>query len=242
MKKESLYKFLRLLKGDLFFLYKYGIFFVYAVFIAVYLVALHYIPAPTDNLVMKLLVFSDPAAMGLFFMGAVILLEKSQRVNCSIAVSPVTTNIYVISKSLAFMTAGLAVGIIIALGSGYFLTVQGIIGIAGASILYSMAGLFIASKARSLNQFIILSLPVEIIISTPAFFYPFEKLTSPIWIIHPGIAAMRLLFNQGNVSASSNIVLILLCLTSLAFWNTVVFFLAKSAVNKLFKSLGGGSL
>ncbi len=238
MKKQNSSKFLRLLKGDLFFLFKYGIFLVYSVFIVVYLVALHYISEPTRSLVMKLLVFSDPAAMGLFFMGAVVLLEKSQRVNSSLAVSPVTTKAYVLSKALAFMLAGLAVGLVIAAGSGHLLNLWAVLGVIGASLLFSMAGLFIACKARSLNQFIILSLPVEILISTPAFFYPFGKLTSPLWIFHPGLAAMRLLFTSGE----PNFAVSLSCLSSLIFWNILVFCFAKGAADKMFKSLGGGTL
>ena len=46
-------------------------------------------------------VISDPAAMGLFFMGAVILPEKSQRVTSFFAVSPLKAWEYVGAKVLA---------------------------------------------------------------------------------------------------------------------------------------------
>lgn len=260
MKKHNFPKLLMLLKGDLFFLFKYGIFFVYAIFIAVYLIILHYLPGKSGDLVMRLLVFADPAAMGLFFMGAVILLEKSQRVNSSLAVSPVTSRAYLLSKSISFMLAGLLVGIIIAFASGHSLSPFALTGLAGASLLFSMWGLLIATKARSLNQFIILSLPVEILISGPAFFFPFGKLTHPVWILHPGQAAMRLLFLTGGVSSSLGagnagtevlaalspttalLVEKLLALLSLLIWNLILFFLAKKAVDKMFKSLGGAEL
>jgi fluoroquinolone transport system permease protein len=226
-------RFLRLLKGDLFFLARYGLFFVYAVFIAVYLIMLHYIPGDTGAFVMKLLVFSDPAAMGLFFMGAVVLLEKSQRVNCSLAVSPVTVNEYVASKAVAFLLTGLAVALIIAFGSGNELTFPGIIGIAGGSLLFSMGGLFVASKTRSLNQFIIFSLPVEVFISLPGFLYAFGKIKSPLWLINPGVAAMNLLNGMAHFWLSA---------ASLCVWIGIVFFLTKRAVSRMFRELGGGSL
>ncbi len=253
-------KLARLIKADLFFLAKYGIFLVYAIFVAVYVAALHYISKyfsqETVIFVMKLLVFSDPAAMGLFFMGAVVLLEKSQRVNCSIAVSPVTTGSYVLSKAAAFMAAGVTVALAISWGSGHSLTLPGIAGVAGASMLFSMAGLFSATKAGSLNQFIIFTLPVEILVSTPAFLLPFGKLKSVLWTIHPGVAAMRLLFSSGGLangglatdslgttlSATGNSFANLAALASLAAWNTAVFFLAKKAADKMFRKLGGGSL
>ncbi|MBO4758682.1 MAG: hypothetical protein J5505_01340 [Spirochaetaceae bacterium] len=225
-----------LVKSDLFFLARYGIFLVYAVFIVVYLITLHYIPGQTGTFVMKLLVFSDPAAMGLFFMGAVVLLEKSQRVNCSIAVSPVTTAQYTLSKSIAFLVSGLAVGLVIAFGSGRYLTLWAIIGLAGSSLLFSMGGLFVATKTQSLNQFIICSLPVEIFISAPGFIFAFNKLTSPLWIIHPGVASVNLLFKESDVLAN------VFSIISLVIWNVIVFAVTRAAVSKMFKQLGGGSL
>ena len=226
----------KLLKGDLFFLARYGLFIVYAVFIAVYLIILHYLPGETGTFVMKLLVFSDPAAMGLFFMGAVVLLEKSQRVNCSLAVSPVTINEYIASKAIAFLIAGLVVGIIIAFGSGRSLGIAALLGVAGGSLLFSMGGLFVASKTRSLNQFIICSLPIEIFVSAPGFLFAFGKISSPLWLVHPGIAAMNLLFKENDIFQ------LLISLTSLVVWNAIVFFITKKAVGKMFKDMGGGSL
>ncbi len=229
-------RFLKLVKGDLFFLAKYGIFLVYAVFVVVYLIALHYIPGQTGTFVMKLLVFSDPAAMGLFFMGAVVLLEKSQRVNCSLAVSPVTVSEYVASKAAAFLVAGVAVGLIIAFGSGRSLNLAGIIGIAGGSLIFSMGGLFVASKTRSLNQFIIMSLPVEIFVSAPGFLAAFGKLSSPLWLMHPGVAAISLLYKDNGAPQA------LLSVFSLLIWAVIAFAVTKKAVNKMFMEMGGGSL
>lgn len=229
-------RLLKLIKGDLFFLARYGLFLVYAVFIVVYLVMLHYIPGETGTFVMKLLVFSDPAAMGLFFMGAVVLLEKSQRVNCSLAVSPVTVSEYIASKAAAFLIAGVAVGLIIAFGSGRSLNLAGITGIAGGSLIFSMGGLFVASKTRSLNQFIILSLPVEIFVSTPGFLAAFGKLSSPLWLMHPGVASMSLLFRElGTVQ-------FLLSVLSLLAWAVIAFAVTNKAVAKMFSDLGGGNL
>lgn len=229
-------RLLKLIKGDLFFLARYGLFLVYAVFIVVYLVMLHYIPGETGTFVMKLLVFSDPAAMGLFFMGAVVLLEKSQRVNCSLAVSPVTVSEYIASKAAAFLIAGVAVGLIIAFGSGRSLNLAGIIGIAGGSLIFSMGGLFVASKTRSLNQFIIFSLPVEIFVSAPGFLAAFGKLSSSLWLMHPGVASMSLLFRElGTVQ-------FLLSVLSLLAWAVIAFAVANKAVAKMFSDLGGGNL
>ncbi|MDK2905268.1 MAG: fluoroquinolone transport system permease protein, partial [Eubacteriaceae bacterium] len=60
------------------FLWKYGIIALYLIFTLIYLSLLAALPASVREMTALVLVFTDPAAMGLFFMGAVVLLEKSQ--------------------------------------------------------------------------------------------------------------------------------------------------------------------
>ena len=72
------------------FQWKYGFYFLYAIMIIIYLVIFSFFRGEVKNTIVSVCVYSDPAAMGMFFMGALILLEKSQRITNSIAISPVT--------------------------------------------------------------------------------------------------------------------------------------------------------
>lgn len=56
--------------------------------------------------------------MGLFFMGAIVLLEKSQRVNCALAVSPARDCEYMLAKLFSLAVIGLLVGGILAIAGG----------------------------------------------------------------------------------------------------------------------------
>ena len=51
-------------------------YFLYTVLTVLYAVVLLAMPESWQEKVAPILIFSDPAAMGLFFMGAIILLEK----------------------------------------------------------------------------------------------------------------------------------------------------------------------
>lgn len=61
------------------------------------------------------MIYSDPAAMGLFFMGAIVLLEKSQRVLNSLAVSPVKVSEYILSKVISLGVISSIVAMFIAI-------------------------------------------------------------------------------------------------------------------------------
>jgi hypothetical protein len=102
-----------LIKGDIGFQFKYGFYFVYAVFTLFYILLLLVIPTNIRKEVGTLLIYTDPAAMGLFFMGAIVLLEKSLRVLNSIAVSPVKVVEYIWSKAISLGIIATAVAVLI---------------------------------------------------------------------------------------------------------------------------------
>lgn len=108
----------KLFSADLRFMARYGFFFLYAVLTAVYIVVLSVIPAHWRKTAAVILIFSDPAAMGLFFMGAIILLERSQRTPCAVAVSPVRPAEYILAKAASLAVLSLAVAAVLVFAAG----------------------------------------------------------------------------------------------------------------------------
>ena len=105
-----------LLFGDMRFQVKYGFYFLYAVLTAIYTIAIFAIPESWKEKTAAILIFSDPASMGLFFMGAIILFEKSQHTPCAFAVSPVRPMEYIIAKVVSLSAVSLVVAAILAIG------------------------------------------------------------------------------------------------------------------------------
>lgn len=222
-----------LLKGDFTFQRKYGIWLVYVIFTVVYVCVLRTLPNEAVSIVGSILVFTDPAAMGLFFMGAILLLEKSQRINCSLAVSPITPDEYILSKIGTLMITGTIVGTVILLMGRVEGSLWTLLGIATGSILFSLCGLWMAVKVNTLNSFIVCTVPFELFITAPAILYLFGYCQSGWFILHPGVAAMRLVTETGTMN--------LICLLSITIWNAGVYLICKKAVIGYFRKLGGGN-
>lgn len=224
-------RLLNLTLNEFRFLYKYGILWIYAAFTILYLCLLALIPESAKQMTAIILVFTDPAAMGLFFMGAVVLLEKSQRVSNTIAVSPVLHSEYIIAKVISIMITGCVVGLIICL----FAKVQNIffvvVGIALSSVLFSLISLIVASRVETLNGFMIATVPFEIVICIPPLLYLFKVISSPLWTIHPGVAAMKILHLENGFQIFD--------LVSILCWIVILFIICKNEVRKSFVKLGG---
>lgn len=220
--------------GEARLLFKYEIFYIYIILSVLYLCLLESIPKNARVTTAVILIFSDPAAMGLFFMGAIVLLEKSQRLESSLGVSPIKISEYVIAKVLPLLTLGVFVSLLLCI----FGNIQNIflcmIGVALSSILFSLIGLFVASKIQTLNGFMIATVPFEIITFTPPILFLFGVIKSELWILHPGVAAIKLIMGNSHLCLAS--------ILSLCIWNILCFFISKAAVVKSFCKMGGAKI
>lgn len=155
---------------------KYGFYALYGILTVIYIVFLQALPISWREYASAIVIFTDPAAMGLFFMGAIVLLEKSQRLPCVIAVSPIRTRDYVTSKvvSLCFISILVAMILSISVGGEHITSI--VVGTGISSIIFSLFGMIIATKITSLNQFILFTLPIEIVGFVPAIIHLFDGL------------------------------------------------------------------
>jgi len=219
-----------LLRGDIRFQYKYGFYFLYMFFTILYISMLSLFPETWREKAAILMIFSDPAAMGLYFMGAMVLFEKSERVLDSIAVSPVRTYEYVLSKLFSIGVISVIVGFAIGFFSNAMdITVRFILGVFLCSCLFSSVGLILAAKSMSLNGFIISTIPAQLIINVPATAWLFGW--RPSWLlVHPGVNLMELCENQKTVLPAFII---------LVFWTLLAAVVANQKVKGMFREIGG---
>jgi fluoroquinolone transport system permease protein len=219
--------------GELRFAAKYGILALYGLITVIYILLLLWSAPATRPLSGGVIILIDPAAMGLFFMGAMVLLEKSQRVNCALAVSPVHAGEYIAAKALALYGLGLLVALIVAAVAGN--PPWGVVlSVTLSSLLFTMLGMMLACKSDSLNVFLLLSVPVEIVAFVPAMFYWFHGITSPLWLLTPGVAAIVLLGADTGLWLPAAL--------SLLVWNAGVYLLCRRVVAAYFAGLGGGKV
>ena len=219
-----------LIKGDIKFQFKYGFYFVYLIFTIVYISLIYVFPQSWRERAAVIMIFSDPAAMGLFFMGAIVLLEKSERVLSSIAVSPVKIGEYILSKVISLMLISAIVGIILALSANINNLFAVVIGISLGSAFFTLLGLIVAANISSLNQFLTATVPIEIISFLPPIFYLFGY-DNIFMLIHPGCIIIRLI--SGNSEH-------MFMFTAILFmWLGAIYAVAHRYIQKMFQSMGG---
>lgn len=211
---------------------RYGFYFLYAVLTVVYGMVLYALPEGWREKAAAILIFSDPASMGLFFMGAIVLLEKSQRTPWAFAASPVRPMEYVIGKVGSLSAVSLAVAAVLALTAGVGNLPMVLLGTAMAGGMFTLSGIVVAAKISSLNQFILWTVPVEVVGFVPAVLHLFG--ITPDWLrYYPVNVCMEMV--SGAVPSPAGIFVA-------AAWTAVLLRLSGQAVLAMWGSGGGGKL
>lgn len=218
---------INVIKGDIQFQWKYGFYLLYFIMVVLYLLFLSLLNGTVKETVAAICVYSDPAAMGMFFMGAMVLLEKSQKVLSSLAVSPMKPGEYIAGKVVSIALISELVGLVImhqGKTQNYILT---IIGILAGSLLFSFCGIIVGTKINTINQYIVGTLPFEMIGFVPVIAYRIGFLWDSKWmLIHPGCAAMRLIEGDGSM--------MLFCICSVVVWIMLLYCISIRCVRKMF--------
>lgn len=225
-------RFKNMLLWDMKFQGRYGFYLLYGILTIFYIVLLFSLPWSWKENAAALLIYSDPAAMGLFFMGAIILLEKSERVTSFFAVTPIYVWQYVCSKVLSLSMIALLVAAVLAVAvncrslplvlSGTFLS----------STVFTLLGIIIATKITSLNQFILATVPVEIFAFVPAVLHLFD-ITPDFFGFYPGNVFMDLI--AGRTFSGTGLMLSIALIEAL-------FRVTSRCVYKMWQSEGGVKL
>ncbi|WP_195269188.1 ABC transporter permease [Eubacterium sp. 1001713B170207_170306_E7] len=219
-----------LLRGDIRQQWKYGFYALYLILTVIYAGVLSVLPPDWREAGTALIIFSDPAALGLFFMGAVILLERSQRVLESLTVSPVRPEEYIFSKVVSLSLIGTLTAAVLGMVGGSPSLPLLCIGTFTGAMLFSMVGLTAATRISTLNQFIVLTVPIELLILGPAVLWGTGYRPRMLGL-HPGVAVYQLISGNPDWTA-----------LSLLLWLAAAFVMARAAYIKMTKSLGGVTL
>lgn len=214
---------------DIRFQAKYGFYFLYAVLTVIYIIILLALPESWREKAAAILIFSDPASMGLFFMGAIILLEKSQHTPCAFAVSPVYAVEYVIAKAASLSAISLVVAMLLALAAKVDHLYMILIGTVISSAIFTFLGIIVATKIVSLNQFILWTVPIEILCFVPAILHLFR--ITPAWLQYNPINVCMDMVSGHSPSAIGFLTVITM--------TVVLFVISRFCVLKMWDSIGG---
>lgn len=250
-----------LCRADSRMLRRHGITALYAALALIYTALIRFlVPAAESRRVTALLLITDPATLSLFFMGAIVLYEKTERLHAALYTAGIKPGAYLFSKCLnaawlgaltgcfvvwfadprvlAYAEGGIDVASVLN-GDLTALAVTAVCMLLGGT-LFTCLSLLPATAAKSLNGFVMRCAVVEIVALLPAvidLFYPLP----PYMGYHPAVLLTRALAQPqaaaGWLSQPDSL------LTGAAFlgWLLLAALLAKAAVKRLLTGKGGAA-
>lgn len=122
---------------------------------------------------LTLLIISDPALIGLLFIGFSIILEKDQNVLSALFVTPINHHFFLISKVfiLSIVCLFCAIGMVL-IGKGTSLNfIYFSFGILSICVIFSFVGIYLVSRTTEILHYILRSIPLIFLLSLPMFNY-----------------------------------------------------------------------
>jgi len=183
--------------------FRYGIYAAYAVVVAMYVGFLASLAPWLPDWAPAFIIFSDPAGLGFFFLGALMMLERSEGVRTALATAPLTIADYMGGKLLTLTTLSVVASTILHLASmrgGNIVLLAATVVL--TSIQYIGIGVPIARRFKTVSGYIMGSAGFL----TPAIAPGLLALVDPFptWLaIIPAVSQLRLmLIATGTVQSS----------------------------------------
>ncbi len=209
--------------------YSYGFYLLYLFLAAIYSLIIFLLPASWKTTAVAIIIFFDPAEVGLYFMGGILLLEKSQRLPGAIAVSPIREHEYIAANVTAMTLIAVIAGMIIGTIGGAANMGGLILGTILCAVLFTMIGIAIATVISDLNQFVLATLPVILILQITPVVYLFNQ-NNMILKAFPTSAILDMML--GNAPSSVAIVLLIALIIAVA-WISI------RAIKRYWQKAGG---
>lgn len=220
------------IKWDSVLLFKYGIVAVAAAISSIYCISLLLSKTEGVENVVVLLVFSDPVMYGFLFTAVMILFERDSMTNQALAVTPLTTGNYILSKSIVFTGLAFVCSLAIVLSSRpeTFHAVIFLLAVIFSSALFILLGVVGVSFTKNFTQFILV-IPLVFLPTCLPFLDYFNIFNSWLFYLIPTQACLILF--KGSISDVETWKLIY-AVSYLSIW---IFFTYKWAIKSYNKRI-----
>ena len=139
---------------DLLLAWRRGVVGAAAGAVAIYVLVLRLAPQPVAETLLPYLVFSDPAALGFFFVGGVVLADRAEGTAAAVAVSPVPAVSALAARIGVLASLGAVGGVGVAWGSGLGVDwITFVPAVVLTALLYTCFGYAVAMRAKSVNDY-----------------------------------------------------------------------------------------
>lgn len=211
---------------DIRFQFRHGFYYAYLIISTLYVLLLQVIPLEARKTLATILIFTDPAILGFFFIGGIVLLEKGQRILENLFVTPLKIREYFMAKiaSLTFLASLVSLVIVIFSFGFSFNLLPLLLGVILGSVFYVLLGFALAARVKSINGFL-LSTPLMSIWSFLPFLSFLNLYDNFLFYLLPGKGILILLeaaFSQSSIWLILYAILLMLC------WIVFAYLWAKS--------------
>ena len=171
---------------------RYGIFAAYAVVVAIYVGVLLSVGPHLPRWAPAFIIFTDPAALGFFFLGGLMMLERSEGVRTALATTPLSMIDYLAAKTLTLTGLALlaCIALYLAHGTGHAALLLGTVAL--TSFQYVGIGVPIALRFKTVSGYLMGSTGFLTPVIAPAFLALLEPF--PLWLTAiPSVSQFRLM-------------------------------------------------
>ena len=191
----------------------------------------------------SVLLFFDPALIGIMFVGALVLFEKSENVLQALVITPMKIDDYLLSKIisltiLSMISATVFMGLMVIFNDVSFNIFYLITGIILTSVMLILLGFILVSRVNSINGYLLGMMIGFIGLTFPPLLQLFKLVENPIFYIWPTQASF-ILFDGVFNAASLETWEIAYGIGYQIFWIGLFYFLAKKAFYKHIVLKGG---
>jgi len=233
-----------MLRWEFVLLYRYKIIHISILSVILYFLTTQAVQSlKGQTAVHSVLLFFDPALIGILFVGALVLFEKSENVLQALVITPMKIDDYLLSKiiSLTILSIISAVlfMILMAVFNGTTFNIFFVaIGIILTSVMLILLGFIIVSGVNSINGYLLVMLIAFIGLTFPPLLQLFGLFENPIFYLWPTQASF-ILFDGVFNAASLELWEIAYGILYQIFWIDLFYYLAKKAFYKYIILKGG---
>ena len=227
-----------MLKWDVILQSRYKIIHLSILSVIIYYMSLVAVPSMNTMEFKTLYLFMDPTLIGIMFVGALVLFEKTENTLQALTVTPMVTRTYFFSKIISLTSLSIVSGFLfVFLAHGFdFQYFYMIVGLVLTSIFLILVGFLLVARCASINEFLGMMMIAFLLLFVPPLLDISGIYENIVFYLWPTQASF-LLFNGvfGRVSLNDTIY----ALIYLSVWIVGCYILAKKAFYK-YIVVGGG--
>lgn len=229
-------RFTSTLLADIRYQWRYGFYFIYVFLVIGFVVLIRLLPEGWRQTALAVVLLSDPALLGFFFIGGILQLERGEGLLDALFLSPLRPWEYLLSKALSLGLISTLAGCLIALGSGvpqvrYSLLAPALLLGSGCFTLFGVA---ISVNLKTMNAFLSVDGLWEAILLIPPMLLLFGVVFVPLEVL-PGSVILRLV--QVSIGSEQPVLLF----AALLGWAGLAWWLAARRLQSALSRLGGGA-